>query len=111
MFFPEMFDNVDLIEMYEDRKQRIIASCEGAAKYKEGENEKLKEIERRLLELSRPKNFIGNQSEEIKFEKNFQALCHGLNSHTNKDVKKMSVLEVYTLMEMLKKQERNVKSN
>jgi hypothetical protein len=106
-----MFDDFDLIQMYEERKQRLIAICEGATKFANQENEKLREIERRLLEMSRPKNFMGNQSEEIKFEKNFQVLCHSLNSHTNKDVKKMSVLEVYSLIEMLKKQERNVKSD
>ena len=109
MFFPEMFDSTTKLDMYEERKKRIIAFCDVVnGKTKEGEK-RLIDIEKRLLRMMLPKNFMGDTSEEISFEKNFQFLCHSLNEHTNKDVKKMTVVEVYSLIEMLKKREQNGK--
>ena len=68
-------------------------------------------IEKALLDLFKPKNFMGQQSYEVEHEKNYQMVCHGLNSHTNTSVKGMNVLEVYSLMEMLKKQQNGRESN
>lgn len=53
-----------------------------------------------------PKVFSGTESFEISYQKNFQYLCFSLSSHTNENVKEMTVFEVYALLEMLKKQER-----
>ena len=63
-------------------------------------------IEQALLELHKPKNFYGTESYEVTTEKNFQYLCHALNSHTNQNVKEMSVIEAYSLMEMLKNNQK-----
>tara|TARA_R110000744_G_scaffold179347_4_gene298359 strand:- start:5829 stop:6161 length:333 start_codon:yes stop_codon:yes gene_type:complete len=109
MFFPDMFDLTIKMDMFEERKQRIIAFCEAVKTKKTKDKKKLLQIEKRLLQMVSPKNFMGENSEEISFEKNFQFLCHGLNEHTNKDVKKMTVVEVYSLIEMLKKREQNGK--
>lgn len=104
-----MFDSTTKVEMYEERKQRIIAFCEHVKYKTENKKDELLEVEKRLLRMVLPKNFNGEQSEEITFEKNFHFLCHSLGEHTNKDVKKMSIIEVYTLIEMLKNREENGK--
>ena len=104
-----MFDATTKLDMFEERKKRIIAFCDAVTKKTKESEERLLDIEKRLLRMVLPKNFMGDQSEEISFEKNFQFLCHGLNEHTNKDVKRMSVVEVYSLIEMLKKREKNGK--
>jgi len=107
MFFPSLFDNIEEVQSRSFRKKRLLALCDMIiATDKDEAVKKLYEIEVSMLNLVRPKNFIGTDSYEIQFEKNYQTVCHGLNSHTNKDVKKMTVLEVYTLMEMLKKKEK-----
>jgi hypothetical protein len=107
MFFPSLFDNIEEVQSRSFRKKRLLALCDMIiATDKNVAIKNLYEIEVSMLNLVRPKNFIGTDSYEIQFEKNYQTVCHGLNSHTNKDVKKMTVLEVYTLMEMLKKKEK-----
>lgn len=70
---------------------------------KEQASKALYDIELGMLRLIKPKNFMGKSSFEIQFEKNYQMVVCGLSSHTNKDVNKMNVIEVYTLMEMLQK--------
>lgn len=106
MFFPTLFDGVEEIQSRSFRKKRLLALCDMIiAKDKTEAVKTLFEIEVAMLNLVRPKNFMGTESYEIQFEKNYQTVCHGLNSHTNKNVKEMTILEVYTLMEMLKKKE------
>ena len=101
-----MFDNSHDIQTRINRKERILLMCE--ALLNEDNNEAIKQlfkVEQALLNLYKPKNFMGQQSYEVEHEKNYQMVCHGLNSHTNTSVKGMNVLEVYSLMEMLKKQQ------
>lgn len=107
MFFPALFDSSQDLENRKNRKNRILAMCEVILSKGSSEaQKKLMEVELAMLNMVRPKNFIGAESYEIQYEKNYQTVCHGLNSHTNKDVKKMTILEVYSLMEMIQKQEK-----
>lgn len=108
MFFPTLFNDTENFQSRLHRKDRILALCDIALNEGEKRDEaskKLFKIEKELLELFKPKNFVGAESYEVAFEKNFQMLCHSLNSHTNENVKNMTILEVYTLMEMIKKKE------
>lgn len=106
MFFPTLFDGIEELQSRSFRKKRLLALCDMIIADDNTDAVKtLFEIEVAMLNMVKPKNFIGTDSYEIQFEKNYQTVCHGLNSHTNKSVKEMTVLEVYTLMEMLKKKE------
>ena len=101
-----MFDDIAEKENMSFRKKRLLAVCETIlAEDKKEAAKKLFDIEFDMLKSSEPKNFIGVQSYEIQFEKNYQSIVCSLSSHTNKDVGQMAVIEVYTLMEMLKKKE------
>jgi hypothetical protein len=109
MFFPALFDDSQDFQARLQRKERILAMCDvyaGSEEEREEATKKLYEAGVALLNLFRPKNFVGAKSYEVAFEKNFQVLCHSLNSHTNENVKNMTVLEAYSLMEMLKKQNK-----
>lgn len=62
-------------------------------------------IERYLLSLVKPKTFNGSGSYEIEFDKSFEELCHTLSANANgRDVKQMTVKEVYILIELNNKQ-------
>jgi len=109
MFFPTLFDGSQDFQSRMQRKERLLALCDvfiNEGEKKEEASKKLFKIEVALLNMFKPKNFIGSTSHEVAFEKNFQMLCHSLNSHTNENVKNMTVLETYSLLEMLKKQEK-----
>ena len=59
-----------------------------------------------MAKLIKPKkyNYYDRDNEELKFELGFEEMCHGLREHSpNKDIKEMSVLEVYSLLEYQKK--------
>ena len=68
---------------------------------------KVFDIEVSLLNLVAPKNFIGIESYEIQLEKNFEMICCQLNEHSSLDIKTRPVIEVYTLMDMLKSKNKN----
>lgn len=104
VYFPSLFDDSQDFQSRLYRKERLLAMCD-IMLGNESKVKKLFEIERELLGLFKPKNFSLQENYEVEFEKNFQILCHAMNEHTNENIKNMSVLEVYSLMEMLKKRE------
>lgn len=62
-------------------------------------------IDRYLLSLVKPKTFNGSGGYEIEFEKAYEELCHSLSSVAHgRDVKQMTVKEVYILIELNNKQ-------
>jgi len=62
-------------------------------------------IERYLLSLAKPKTFNGSGSYEIEFDRSFEELCHSLSANANgRDVKQMTVKEVYILIDLNNKQ-------
>ena len=104
LFFPSMFDNILQKEGRTQMKARLMALCDMIIEDdKAAAAKKLFDIELAMLRLVKPKNFMGKNSYEIQFEKNYQMVVCNLSAHTNKDINKMTVLEVYTLMEILQK--------
>jgi hypothetical protein len=58
-------------------------------------------------ELINPKNFKGMDSVERVYELQFEETCHYLSKHTNKDPKKLTVKEFYSLLKFIDKQGKN----
>ena len=44
------------------------------------------------------KNFYGNQSEEVAYDKSYEANCINLSSHINQSVKTLTVKEYFNLL-------------
>ena len=110
MFFPTDFNEHETWELYETRKQRLITLCDFFSGQNDVNSQNVYDIEKELLQMFTPKNFMGSESIEIEFEKNFHFMCHGLSQHTNSDVKKMTVVEIYTLIENIKRQSEKLKT-
>ena len=71
------------------------------------ESKEVDDIDFYFLGLLKPKSFTGSGSYEIQFELNFETLCHSLAEHSNgREIKTMTVLEVYSLMLLIKKKEK-----
>lgn len=60
---------------------------------------KIEEINRWIVTQIKPKNV---SKEEMMLEKNYEELCILLGKHTNKEVKRMTVFEYYTLLSLIK---------
>jgi len=102
MFFPVKFNGLDRKNIFIQRKNRILAICDELLSGKD--NEIADKIERYLLSLVKPKSFNGSGSYEIEFDKAFEELCHSLSANANgRDVKQMTVKEVYVLIELVNK--------
>lgn len=51
-----------------------------------------------------PKVFIGSESIEIKYDKQFESTCLLISQKTNMDAKKMTVLQFYNAVDNIKAQ-------
>jgi len=106
LFFPNKFNNLDRKNIFVNRKKRILALCDDLLTGTE--SDVAEKIERYLLSLAKPKTFNGSGSYEIEFDKAFEELCHTLSLNANgRDVKRMTVKEVYILIELNNKQLKN----
>ena len=106
MFFPTKFNNLDRKNIFVNRKKRILALCNDLLSGTE--SDVAEKIERYLLTLVKPKTFNGSGSYEIEFDKAYEELCHTLSSNANgRDVKQMTVKEVYILIELNNKKLKN----
>lgn len=54
--------------------------------------------------MHKPKKFLGKDSEEIKYDKQFESACMIINQKTNMIAKSMTVLEFYNTLINLQKQ-------
>ena len=62
------------------------------------------EIDKFLFSLHKPKSFIGKDSQEIKYDKQFESACMIISQKTGLNAKNMTVLEFYNTLTNLQKQ-------
>ena len=99
MFFPSKFNNLERKTIFIKRKNRILALCDKFLTWTD--SAVAEKLECYLLSLAKPKTFNGSGSYEIEFDKAFEELCHTLSSNANgRDIKKMTVKEVYILIDL-----------
>lgn len=81
-------------------KEQNTLRLQQLIKFDPERDKKLREIEKWFISQINPKDF---EKLEIKMELDFEKLCHLLNDYTNVNVKKMSVKEFYSLLEVVDK--------
>lgn len=62
----------------------------------------IESINEYFISIINPPSYNGSSSIEIKYELSFEQTCHFLSKHTNKDVKKLTVKEFYSLFQFIK---------
>lgn len=102
-YFPSEFDNAKEKEAYSKLKMRIILQLEEIAEDSDKALE-IAEIDKFLFSLHKPKCFIGKESQEIKYDKQFESACMVISQKTGMNAKKMTVLEFYNTLSNLQKQ-------
>jgi hypothetical protein len=102
LYFPTKFNNLERKNIFVNRKKRILALCDNLLSG--SDDEVADKIERYLLSLVKPKTFNGSGGYEIEFDKAYEELCHSLSSNANgRNVKQMTVKEVYILIDLTNK--------
>lgn len=110
LYFPDDFDNASEKEYYDIMKRRtqIMLDCILIA----DTDERKAEIERltdELVMFTKPKNFVGRDSVEISYDKQFEDMCLVMAQNLNKDPKKFNVMEFYNAYHYIKDQQKRQK--
>lgn len=103
LYFPEEFINAKEKEAYDRLKSRTLLVLEGVIKGKDTSSD-INAIDDYLFNLHKPKSFIGNESIEIKYDKQFETMCLIISQKANQDARKMTVLQFYSSLENIKHQ-------
>ena len=102
-YFPAEFNNVKQKEAYDKLKQRALLILDGIKNGVSNAKE-IEVLDLSLLSLHKPKSFIGLDSAEVKFDKQFETTCLVIAKEVGLDPKAMTVLQFYSAVEHLKQQ-------
>lgn len=108
LYFPDLFSSsveknyVDLI-----RRRALLQLAhiiDGADTHEEVER-----LTNEMVKYHKPKSFEGTESEEIKFDKQFETMCLAMSKEFGGIVKNYSVMEFYSAYESLDRQSKELK--
>lgn len=103
LYFPSEFDSAKEKEAYDRLKQRVILKLQEVSDGVDN-SEGIEAIDNMLFNMRKPKCFYGKDSEEIKYDKQFESACMIVSQKTGMTAKNMTVLEFYNTMANLQKQ-------
>lgn len=103
LYFPQEFISVKEKEAYDRLKSRTLLVLEGIIHGKDTSSE-INTIDDYLFNLHKPKSFLGDESVEIKYDKQFETMCLIISQKANQDARKMTVLQFYSSLENIKQQ-------
>lgn len=108
LYFPKIFEN-SVEKNYTDllRKRAMLQLSEMI----DGEDNKeaIEKVTNEIMSRQNPKNFEGSESEEIKFDKQFEDMCLAMSKEFGGMVKGYSVMEFYSAYSRLDKQQEEIK--
>lgn len=102
-YFPGDFTSAKEKDAYDKLRQRTLFVLDSIINDNDN-SEKIEELDRSLINMSSPKMFIGSESVEIKYDKQFESMCLLIAQKVGLDAKKMTVLQFYNAIDTIKKQ-------
>lgn len=103
MYFPGDFVNPKEKDAYDKLKQRTLFVLDSMINGTDN-SEQIETIDIVMLNMYSPKSYIGSESVEIKYDKQFESTCLLIAQKTNMDAKKMTVLQFYNAVDNIKQQ-------
>lgn len=109
-YFPGDFINPKEKDAYDKIKNRTLLVLDSIVNNVDN-TELIEAVDFTLINMHNPKSFIGSESVEIKYDKQFESTCLLIAQKTSMDAKKMTVLQFYNAIDNIKSQaEAEVKS-
>ncbi len=102
-YFPGDFVNPKEKEAYDKLKNRTLLVLDTIINDNDN-TEQIELIDTMMLNMHTPKVFIGSDSVEVKYDKQFESTCLLIAQKTNMDAKKMTVLQFYNAIDNIKAQ-------
>lgn len=103
MYFPGDFVNPKEKDAYDKLKQRTLFVLDSMINGTDN-SEQIETIDMVVLNMHSPKSYIGSESVEIKYDKQFESTCLLIAQKTSMDAKKMTVLQFYNAVDNIKQQ-------
>lgn len=102
-YFPGDFVNPKEKEAYDRLKNRTLLVLDSIINDTDN-TEQIELIDTVMLNMHTPKVFIGSESVEVKYDKQFESTCLLIAQKTNMDARKMTVLQFYNAIDNIKAQ-------
>lgn len=102
-YFPGDFVNPKEKEAYNKLKNRTLLVLDSIINDTDN-TEQIELIDTMMLNMHTPKVFIGSESVEVKYDKQFESTCLLIAQKTNMDARKMTVLQFYNAIDNIKAQ-------
>ena len=102
-YFPGDFVILKEKEAYDKLKNRTLLILDSIINDTDN-TEQIELIDTMMLNMHTPKVFIGSESVEVKYDKQFESTCLLIAQKTNMDARKMTVLQFYNAIDNIKAQ-------
>jgi hypothetical protein len=102
-YFLGDFVNPKEKEAYDKLKNRTLLVLDSIINDTDN-TEQIELIDTMMLNMHTPKVFIGSESVEVKYDKQFESTCLLIAQKTNMDARKMTVLQFYNAIDNIKAQ-------
>lgn len=102
-YFPGDFVNPKEKDAYDKLKQRTLLVLDSMINDTDN-SEQIETIDMIMLNMHSPKSYIGSESVEIKYDKQFESTCLLIAQKTSMDAKKMTALQFYNAVDNIKQQ-------
>ena len=103
IYFPGDFVSPKEKDVYDKLKQRTLFVLDSMINGTDN-SEQIETIDIVMLNMHSPKSYIGSESVEIKYDKQFESTCLLIAQKTSMDAKKMTVLQFYNAVDNIKQQ-------
>ena len=103
IYFPSDFISPREKEAYDTLKKRTLLVLDSVVSEVDT-SEQIEAIDLQILLSHSPKLFMGSESVEVKYDKQFESACLLISQKTNADAKRMTVLQFYNAVENIKQQ-------
>ena len=103
IYFPGDFVNPKEKEAYDKLKNRTLLVLDSIINDNDN-TEQIELIDMMMVNMHTPKVFIGSDSVEVKYDKQFESTCVLIAQKTNMDARKMTVLQFYNAIDNIKAQ-------
>lgn len=102
-YFPGDFVNPKEKEAYDRLKNRTLLVLDSIINNTDN-TKQIESIDTMMLNMHAPKVFIGSESVEVKYDKQFESTCLLIAQKTSMDARKMTVLQFYNAIDNIKAQ-------
>lgn len=102
-YFPAEFISPKEKEAYDRLKERTLLILNSISTGIDHEEE-IEAVDAAMFASYKPKAFAGSDSAEINYDKSFESACLLIMQKTGADAKKMTVLQFYNALDMVKRQ-------